>query len=391
MSSNDRDFSYKLLGKRLAWALGYVPLLNVPIWLPESIGNRSGIELTDADVLGFRFDPSGKASKILIDCKSTTKGRAVDRVLWVRGLGEFLAVDELYLFQARVPQNARWLAEQLSVRCLDQDDVSQIERHLGLDKLKGPYFDGTGYEHLHALLNGFPKSSEYRMLSRFLLGGVWTLPLIRRVPTLLSLGEQSELRQKLRADVLPHKVLVLQGALALALNLGLLTARLNIVDSLEVEQRLREELHGGAEALAQKRHYLAVVARLTAESRGGSSDVDIDLPNFPRLLEQVNRLLMRRYVLNEAVRAIDLALHYVASGHSTLPRSIGGAQPSLSGKVASDILSLFVSSNGLSADFGSTIMTLLPEAAPHENIETGTPSRMMEGPEQLSLMADRAK
>lgn len=388
MSSNDQDFSYKLLGKRLAWALGYVPLLNVPVWLPEFISSRAGLELTDADVLGFRFDPSGRASKILIDCKSTTKGRAVDRVLWVRGLGEFLAVDDLYLFQARIPQNARWLADQLKVKCLDKNDLSRIERHLGLDMLKGPYFDGAGYEQLHALMNSFPKGSEYRVLSRFLLGGIWTLPPTRRVPTLLSLGEQSALRQKLRADVLSHTVLVLQGALVLALNLGLLAARLNIIDALDVEQRLREELHGGAEALEQKRHYLAVVARLTAESRGGSSDVDIDLPNFPRLLEQINRLLMRRYVLNDAVRAIDLALHYVASGYSALPRSIGGARHSLSGKVASDILSLFVSSNGLNPDFGSVIMTLLPEATPLESAETEMTYRGVTGPEQLPLMAE---
>lgn len=383
---------YKLVGKRLAWALGHVPLLNVPVWLPELITNRAGLELTDADVLGFRFDPSGGVSKILIDCKSTTKGRAVDRVLWVCGLGQFLEVDDLYLFQARIPQNARWLAEQLAVRCLDQDDLSRMERHLGLDMLKGPYFDGTGYEQLHAILNGFPKTSEYRVLARFLLGGVWTLPPTRRVPTLLSLGEQSDLRQKLRADVLPHRVLVLQGALALALNLGLLAARLNVVDALDLEQRLREELHGGTESLEQKRRYLAAIARLTAESRSASSEVDVDLPHFPQLLEQVNRLLMRRYVLNDAVRDIDLALHYIASGHSTLPRNIGGARHSLSGKVASDILSLFVNSNGLNPDFGSVIMALLPEATPLENAEAGVTSpRGIAGPEQLPLMTEPKK
>lgn len=391
MSSNDRDHGYKLLGKRLAWALGYVPLLNVPVWLPELLSGRAGLELTDADVLGFRFDPSGKASKILIDCKSTTKGRAVDRVLWVRGLGEFLAVDDLYLFQARIPQNARWLADQLAVRCLDQDDLSRMERHLGLDTLKGPYFDGSGYEQLHALLNGFPKASEYRALARFLLGGVWTLPPTRRVPTLLSLGEQSELRQKLRADVLPHRVLVLQGTLALALNLGLLAARLNVVDLLDLENRLREELHGGGEALEQKRRYLAAIARLTAESSGDSKDVDVDLSNFPRLLELVNRLLMRRNVLNDAVRDIDLALHYVASGHSKFPRNIGGAPHSLSGKIASDILSLFVSSNGLNPDFASVIMALLPEATQLGSDEVGVTSREMMSPEQLPLMVQAKK
>ena len=385
MSSSDRDFSYKLLGKRMAWALGYVPLLNVPVWLPEFVSSRTGLELTDADVLGFRFDPSGKVSKVLIDCKTTTKGRAVDRVLWVRGLGEFLAVDDLYLFQARIPHNARWLADQLIVRCLDHKDLARLERHLGLDVLKGPYFDGSGYHQVHTLLNSFPKSSEYRVLSRFLLGGIWTLSPTRRVPTLLSLGDQSELKAKLRPDVLSHKVLVLQGTLVLALNLGLLAARLSVIDSLDVEQRLREELHGGAEALEQKRHYLAVVARLTAESGGESSDVDVDLPSFPGLLEQVNRLLMRRYVLNDAIRAIDLALHYRASGHTTLPRNLGGARHSLSGKVASDVLALFVTTNGFDPEFKSTIMDLLPTVTPQETGEPPSDYRENAPSESLQL------
>jgi len=212
----------------------------------------------------------------------------------------------------------------------------------------------------------------------------------RRVLTLLSLGDQSELKQKLRPDVPTHALLVLQGTLALALNLGLLVTDLSVVDSLDLERRLREELHGGNEALEQKRRYLAVVARITAESGGGASNADVDLPSFPRLLEQVNRLLMRRYALNDAIRAIDLTLHYVASGHSVLPRSLGGARPSLAGKIASDILSLFVSSNNLNPDFGSIIMTLLPDAT---HLEVAEPAMSAQGAsatdsDQLSLISD---
>lgn len=100
MSSNDKDHSYKLLGKRMAWALGYVPLINVPVTLPADTSSRAGTDLTDADVFGFRFSASGSVSRLLIDCK-TTSGRAVDRVLWVKGLQSVLDVEELYLFKRK--------------------------------------------------------------------------------------------------------------------------------------------------------------------------------------------------------------------------------------------------------------------------------------------------
>lgn len=370
MSSNDQDFSYKLLGKRMAWALGYVPLLNVPVWLPEFASSRTGVELTDADVFGVRFAPSGRVSKILIDCKSTT-GRAVDRVLWVKGLEAFLKIDELYLFKKRVPRNARWLAQQLGVSCLNENELPQLEQRLGLKRLQGAYFDGSAYERLMELLTGFPKNSEYRHVARFLSGGVWTLEPRRRVLTLLAIGHQNDFRKKLLISKPAHVALVLQGTLMLAINLGFLCARLNAVDSINLEQRLREELHGGAESLEQKLFYLDAVASLTMKTSAKQQSPSVDLEAFPNLLEQVNRLLIRRYSLNDAVRIIDVALHLVSAGLSGLPEHLGGTRTSLPAKVASDILSLFVKSNGLDHEFSTVIMSLLSEK---KNAKIDTPA-----------------
>uniref|UniRef100_UPI00195530F7 hypothetical protein n=1 Tax=Burkholderia multivorans TaxID=87883 RepID=UPI00195530F7 len=75
MSSSDQDHSYKLQGKRMAWALGYVPLINVPVTLPANTNSRAGTDLTDADVLGFRFSPSGGVSRLLI--RATSAGRPI--------------------------------------------------------------------------------------------------------------------------------------------------------------------------------------------------------------------------------------------------------------------------------------------------------------------------
>ena len=124
MSSRDQDHLYKLLGKRMAWALGYVPLLYVPVTHPSHTNSRAGTDLTDADVLGFPFSASGGVSRLLIDCK-TSSGRAVDRVLWVRGLRDVLSIEELYLFKKKIPENARWLAHELKVNCIDESELHE--------------------------------------------------------------------------------------------------------------------------------------------------------------------------------------------------------------------------------------------------------------------------
>lgn len=338
----------------MAWALGYVPLLNVPVTLPANTQLRSGTDLTDADVLGFRFSPSGGVSRLLIDCKTTT-GRAVDRVLWVRGLQDVLHLEELYLFKKKLPQNARWLAQELKVNCLDESQLHQLDTRLGLSRLKGPYFDGSGYESIEALLT-FPKGSEYRTLVQFLRTTIWTLQPAHRVLTLLNLGQQNGLHRKLRVDERAHMSLVLFATRTLAISLALLISELNVVDVLNVEVRLREQLHGGAESLAQKVRFADAIRRLTGET---DSQQAIDHEDFPLLLEEVNRLLIRRYALNDAVRITDLALHYFAAGTGTLPRHLGGSDSNLSAKMASDILALFVRSNSLDAGFSRAIISLL--------------------------------
>lgn len=361
MSSSDQDHSYKLLGKRMAWALGYVPLLNVPVTLPADTSSRAGTDLTDADVLGFRFSPSGGVSRLLIDCK-TSSGRAVDRVLWVRGLQNILHLEELYLFKKKIPESARWLAHELKVNCVDEDELHELDTRLGLHRLKGPYFDGTGYESIDTLLT-FSKGSEYRTLVQFLRTGVWTLKPAHRVLTLLNLGQQNNLNRKLRVDDRAHMCLVLLAARVLAISLGLLISKLTVVDVLKVEARLREELHGGAESLAQKVRFAEAIHQLTGDV---DSEQTIDHKEFPRLLEEVNRLVIRRYALNDAIRITDLALHYFAVGAGTLPRHLSGTDSSLSAKMASDILALFVKSNSLDIGFTKTIIGLLstPSEAP---------------------------
>jgi hypothetical protein len=383
VSSSDQDHSYKLLGKRMAWALGYVPLLNVPVTLPPDTSSRAGTDLTDADVFGFRFSASGSVSRLLIDCK-TASGRAVDRVLWVRGLQDVLHLEELYLFKKKIPDSARWLAHELKVNCIDEDELHELDARLGLNRLKGPYFDGTGYESIEALLT-FPKGSEYRALTQFLRTGLWTLKPAHRVLTLLNLGQQNHLHRKLRLDDRAHVGLVLLATRALAISLGLLISELNVVDVLKVEARLREELHGGAESLAQKVRFADAIHRLTGEA---DAEQAIDHKEFPRLLEEVNRLLIRRYALNDAVRITDLALHYFAAGSATLPRHLSGSDSNLSAKMASDILALFVKSNSLDIGFSRAIIGLL--AATHEAVSDQSDEQRMAGVgkgEQVSLLA----
>lgn len=220
---------------------------------------------------------------------------------------------------------------------------------------------------------------------QFLSVGLWTLRPAHRVLTLLNLGQQNHLHRKLRADDRTHVCLVLLATRALAISLGLLISELNVLDVLKIEDRLREELHGGTESLAQKVRFADAIHRLTGEV---DSEQAIDHKEFPLLLEEVNRLLIRRYALNDAIRITDLALHYFAAGAGSLPRHLSGSDSNLSAKMASDMLALFVKSNSLEITFSRAIIGLLAttqEVAPDQADERRSESEGKGG--QIPLLA----
>lgn len=98
--------------------------------------------------------------------------------------------------------------------------------------------------------------------------------------------------------------------------------------------------------------------------------------------------MIRRYALNDAIRITDLALHYFAAGAGSLPRHLSGSDSSLSAKMASDMLALFVKSNSLEISFSLTIIGLLatvPEATPDQADERRTEGES--NGEQIPLLA----
>ncbi len=120
VSSADKDLGYKLTGKRLAWSQGYLPLLNVPVQIPATIAKRSKSDLTDADVLGFRFSADGPVDRFLADCR-TVSGKtadrnkaATDRIFWVRGLAFYLKVQNVYLLKTTIADNAKGASKNKS-------------------------------------------------------------------------------------------------------------------------------------------------------------------------------------------------------------------------------------------------------------------------------------
>lgn len=365
VSSADRDFPFKLMAKRLAWSHGYIPLLNVPVQTPPTAAKRSRSDLTDADVLGFRFSADGPVARFLADCKSSA-GRATDRVFWIKGLSSYLDITSAYLLKSDISENARWLALQLGIVPMSELEQSELSDRLVLS-FKGPYFDQSGYEALNKLRTSFVRGTRYHEVASFLNSTIWSLPPAVRVLSLLDLLNPEAVFKTFNPDNHQHQALVLLGTFHFGLSLALTISCLVVADLPFLERKLRETLHDGPIAFEQKLKYMRSFNTLEGLAFS-DNEAALDLHSFPKLLELVGRLIVRRNHLNDALRLIDIATYYHASKQS-YPHSPRWLLEPYTQKMSLDILELFIRSNHLDPAF----MELLdfPSSSPPQSHPVG--------------------
>jgi hypothetical protein len=331
----------------LAWSHGYVPFLNVPVQVHPSASRRSRSDLTDADVLGFRFSADGPVDRFLADCKAT-RGMATDRVLWVKGLACFLEAGSIYLLKSEISDNARWLALQLGIVPMSELEQCELSERLALF-FKGPYFDLAGYDALVQVRNSFVRGTRYHEVTTFLLYTIWSLPPAVRVLSLLDLLNPEAVYKTFNPEDHQHQALVLLGALQLGVSIGLTISSLDVADLPILERKLRETLHDGPVAFEQKLKYMKEIGKHQG-LKLPDDEAALDLHSFPQLLELVGRLIVRRNHLNDAIRLIDIAGYYHASDHP-YPRAPRWLLEPYTQKISIDILELFVRSNRLDGAF----------------------------------------
>src|SRR5215469_9751203 len=86
----------------------------------------SGDNLTDIDLWLYERPTGSSRRRQIVDAKSRTRPKAVERLLWTKGLAELLEVDGAYVATTDSRPMLRRIAKQLSVALLDGGDLRRI-------------------------------------------------------------------------------------------------------------------------------------------------------------------------------------------------------------------------------------------------------------------------
>jgi hypothetical protein len=87
---------------------------------------HAGEDLTDVDIWLYERPTGSSRRRQIVDAKSKNRPKAVERLLWTKGLAELLEVDGAYVATTDSRPMLRRIAKQLSVALLDGGDLRRI-------------------------------------------------------------------------------------------------------------------------------------------------------------------------------------------------------------------------------------------------------------------------
>lgn len=178
------NWEYRLA--RLRFVQGFFVRRAIDVW-PDGL---QGNQLAELDVLATSFDPRTRRRTELIEAKSGSSAKEVDRVMWMRGMASYTSVDEVTFAKVRVDARVRQVARRVRVNILDEAAVIAAERAAGIKQddwvgYADPQLGETVVKAARAHLNS---SEPLRRAGKFLFGSFWNTDAFARIQQLRTLA-----------------------------------------------------------------------------------------------------------------------------------------------------------------------------------------------------------
>src|SRR5262245_57765720 len=112
----DKGFRLEELLRAYFLRAGFFAVRGVPF-------QHAGDDLTDIDLWLYERPTGSSRRRQIVDAKSRTRPKAVDRLLWTKGLAQLLDVDGAYVATTDSRSILRGISRKLGINVLDGADI----------------------------------------------------------------------------------------------------------------------------------------------------------------------------------------------------------------------------------------------------------------------------
>jgi len=165
-NSLNKDVYLKYYSKLLLNSMGYYCDMEVNMVTQSFNQKYKKEQISDIDVLGCKIENDLSIELIPVECKSG-EGGALDELLKLKGIMDYLGSHRGYLIKTKIANNAREMGENINISTLDITEMRNLLNNLGLLDIKNEKWIETqinNYLHEKYLFEkaaGISKAVEY--------------------------------------------------------------------------------------------------------------------------------------------------------------------------------------------------------------------------------------
>ena len=328
MASSDQDFEYKMKVSAIFRKMGYTVFQEVDLSTFSYQPKYQRKQVSDFDVLGILVEGDFGIFTAVAECK-TIEERAMEMLLKLRGLKEFFKADKAYLVQKRIDVNAREVARDMEIWCLDENNLTSLLRGLEIRE----DVEVTAEREIYLAKERISKQlkDEHQKAHEYLRYDFWTLPAYRNIINLIR--HFSLLAKKVDATKSSDVVLCHLLAMNLAVAVARLTLDVMRFDNGDIETGVRNRIHGGARERRDREALFDAISKHTPDL-----GLSVEPAFLPALTELVARFINASAAASQVPRCLDqLTRQRIAPEYSDIAGKVAHVFGDRTLKLARDV------------------------------------------------------
>lgn len=296
MASEDYDLHYKLAISAVFRKMGYTVFQEVDLSTFSYQPNYQRKQVSDFDVLGLLVEADFGITTCVAECKSIEE-RAMEVLLKLKGLKEFFQAEKAYLVQKKIDVNAREVAREMSIWCLDENNLRILLHGLDVKEEIEIAAEKKVYLEKERLRKNW--KNEHKKAFEYLRYDFWTLPSYRNIVNLLR--HFTLLAKKVEPNRHGDKVLCHLLITDLAVAITQLTLDIMRFDSGAIETGVKNRIYGGTRERRDREALFDSIAKLLPEGKA----LTMEPPFLPALSELVARFVNASYAACHVIQCLD--------------------------------------------------------------------------------------
>lgn len=240
MKSDAKDLGLKLGLNSILRVSGHVLFNEIDLCTYSYQPKYARRQITDLDVVGFRWEPDLSLSVAVAECKGIEE-KAMESLLKLQGTMRLFGASKGYFVQKRIDVNARELGRELGIYCLDEGNLGELITSVGVNREEYRRYEQGIYATKGSTLRDtkgeFGKAVDYTKYD------FWTLPDHRNIINLMKILGLSA--KKFKADNKSHRILALELCLLLTVAMLRLTGSILRLNCSNVPDGVKTLLLGG--------------------------------------------------------------------------------------------------------------------------------------------------